>query len=96
MRFSSVIKANISLTLRKQLENLAASTTTKSFFNENSINQLDQDLQVKIGLEIHARIAANSKIFSDSECFDISNSLANSSVSYFDAALPGTMPCINM
>lgn len=52
-------------------------------------------LKVKIGLEIHARILSKTKIFSDSDCFDLNNSLVNSKVSYFDVALPGTMPTLN-
>ena len=58
-------------------------------------NNLDNELKVKIGLEIHARILSKSKIFSDSDCVDSTQSETNSNISYFDAALPGTMPSLN-
>ncbi len=58
-------------------------------------NPIKKNLKTKIGLEIHARIESKTKIFSDASCFDIKNSPINSSVAYFDAALPGTMPTIN-
>ncbi len=54
-----------------------------------------EDLKVKIGLEIHARILSKTKIFSDANCFNMSSTPINSSVAFFDAALPGTMPCMN-
>lgn len=55
----------------------------------------NEELRVKIGLEIHARILSKSKIFSDAKCFDITNSPINANVAFFDAALPGTMPTLN-
>lgn len=54
-----------------------------------------QQFQVKIGLEIHARILSKTKIFSNAETNSFVNTLCNSKVSYFDAALPGTMPTLN-
>uniref|UniRef100_A0A8C9T4Q2 Glutamyl-tRNA(Gln) amidotransferase subunit B, mitochondrial n=1 Tax=Scleropages formosus TaxID=113540 RepID=A0A8C9T4Q2_SCLFO len=46
-----------------------------------------------VGLEIHAQIYASTKLFSSSQvCF---SSPPNSSVSFFDAALPGTLPVLN-
>ena len=53
------------------------------------------DLTVKIGLEIHARILSKTKIFSDSASSELNSSLPNSNVSHFDLALPGTMPSLN-
>ena len=53
------------------------------------------NLVARLGLEIHARISAKSKIFSDADNFEISRSAVNSAVSFFDSALPGTMPTLN-
>ncbi|XP_029412622.1 glutamyl-tRNA(Gln) amidotransferase subunit B, mitochondrial isoform X2 [Nannospalax galili] len=45
-----------------------------------------------VGLEIHAQISSNSKLFSGSQvCFAAP---PNSSVSFFDASLPGTLPSL--
>ncbi|XP_031828233.1 glutamyl-tRNA(Gln) amidotransferase subunit B, mitochondrial [Nomia melanderi] len=46
-----------------------------------------------IGLEIHAQMATNSKLFSGAGTNF--NSPINSSVSMFDCAIPGTMPVLN-
>ena len=43
-----------------------------------------------IGLEIHAQISANSKLFSGSATNF--GAPINNSVSFFDASLPGTLP----
>lgn len=49
--------------------------------------------EVVIGLEVHAQIAANTKLFSKSSTnFGAS---PNSQVSFFDAAMPGTLPIVN-
>jgi aspartyl-tRNA(Asn)/glutamyl-tRNA(Gln) amidotransferase subunit B len=57
------------------------------------------NLRVKIGLEIHARILSMTKIFTDSNSSSHNGSLVNtpinSNVSTFDIALPGTMPTLN-
>nr|BAE38646.1 unnamed protein product [Mus musculus] len=46
-----------------------------------------------VGLEIHAQISSNSKLFSGAQvCFAAP---PNSLVSYFDASLPGTLPVLN-
>ncbi|XP_048189617.1 glutamyl-tRNA(Gln) amidotransferase subunit B, mitochondrial [Perognathus longimembris pacificus] len=46
-----------------------------------------------VGLEIHAQISSNSKLFSGSQvCFAAP---PNSLVSFFDASLPGTLPVLN-
>ena len=46
-----------------------------------------------IGLEIHAQIKSNSKLFSSSSTKF--GSSPNSQVSLFDAAMPGMLPVIN-
>uniref|UniRef100_A0A7M4ENZ8 Glutamyl-tRNA(Gln) amidotransferase subunit B, mitochondrial n=1 Tax=Crocodylus porosus TaxID=8502 RepID=A0A7M4ENZ8_CROPO len=46
-----------------------------------------------VGLEIHAQINSNSKIFSGSQVQFIAP--PNSLVSFFDASLPGTLPVLN-
>jgi len=50
-------------------------------------------LKPVIGLEIHAQIHANSKLFSGAG--SQFGTRVNSSVSHFDAAIPGTLPVIN-
>ena len=46
-----------------------------------------------IGLEVHAQINANSKIFSGAP--HQYNSPVNTAVSYFDSSTPGTLPVLN-
>lgn len=46
-----------------------------------------------IGLEIHAQLNAQSKLFSSSE--NMYGAPVNSKVSLFDAAIPGTLPVLN-
>ena len=52
-----------------------------------------QKWEAVIGLEVHAQIAANSKMFSSAPTSF--NKPVNSQVSYFDAAIPGTLPVLN-
>lgn len=83
---------HVTLRLQKHVTNILKQQLKKA--PKNLENQTD-DLRVKIGLEIHARILSKTKIFSDSNCFDLVNSPVNSNVAYFDASLPGTMPVLN-
>ncbi|XP_071034232.1 glutamyl-tRNA(Gln) amidotransferase subunit B, mitochondrial [Parasteatoda tepidariorum] len=46
-----------------------------------------------VGLEVHAQINSKSKLFSSSQ--SVFGSATNTEVSYFDAALPGTLPVLN-
>ncbi|OXB59159.1 hypothetical protein ASZ78_010758, partial [Callipepla squamata] len=46
-----------------------------------------------VGLEIHAQISSNSKLFSGSKVQFAAP--PNSLVSFFDASLPGTLPVLN-
>lgn len=48
-----------------------------------------------IGLEVHAQVLSNSKLMSGSAASTLSSALPNRQVSFFDAALPGTLPVIN-
>lgn len=48
---------------------------------------------VHIGLEVHVTLNTNSKLFSSSA--QLSNSAANSCVSHYDLAMPGTLPVLN-
>ncbi|KAG6330919.1 hypothetical protein ID866_8169 [Astraeus odoratus] len=50
--------------------------------------------EVVIGIEVHAQIKSRKKLFSDARTSHPSE-VPNSSVSYFDAALPGTLPILN-
>ncbi|RLN37880.1 hypothetical protein BBO99_00006885 [Phytophthora kernoviae] len=51
--------------------------------------------EVCIGLEIHAQILSRSKLMSGSASSTLSSAKPNRHVSFFDAALPGTLPVIN-
>ena len=46
-----------------------------------------------IGLEVHAQINCQSKLFSSAP--HKFNSPVNTNVSYFDASVPGTLPVLN-
>nr|XP_057927793.1 glutamyl-tRNA(Gln) amidotransferase subunit B, mitochondrial [Doryrhamphus excisus]XP_057927801.1 glutamyl-tRNA(Gln) amidotransferase subunit B, mitochondrial [Doryrhamphus excisus]XP_057927807.1 glutamyl-tRNA(Gln) amidotransferase subunit B, mitochondrial [Doryrhamphus excisus] len=50
-------------------------------------------LEAVVGLEIHAQIHSNTKLFSSSEVHFLSP--PNSLVSFFDGSLPGTLPVLN-
>ncbi len=57
-------------------------------------SQSGKKYELVIGLEIHAQINSNSKIFSTSE--NNWNSGANQNISPMDIALPGALPVINI
>ena len=59
----------------------------------NLIKGKNNDWEVVIGLEIHAQVKSNSKLFSSSPT--IFGSKPNSQVSLVDAAMPGMLPVIN-
>ena len=48
-----------------------------------------------IGLEVHAQIASETKLFSASIANDASRAPANTQVALFDASIPGTLPVLN-
>ncbi|DAZ99599.1 TPA: hypothetical protein N0F65_001427 [Lagenidium giganteum] len=48
-----------------------------------------------IGLEVHAQVLSNSKLMSASAASRLASALPNRQVSFFDAALPGTLPVVN-
>ena len=54
----------------------------------------DSNYNVCIGIEIHAQISSNTKLFSNAATsFDLDK--PNQFVTLFDAAIPGTMPHLN-
>ena len=59
----------------------------------NLIKGKKQDWETVIGLEIHAQVKSNSKLFSSSATKF--GSKPNSQVSLVDAAMPGMLPVIN-
>ena len=67
-----------------------ASTESKSF---NLIKGETGDWEVVIGLEVHAQVASQSKLFSGSSTEF--GAEPNSHVSLVDAAMPGMLPVIN-
>ncbi|EQC39300.1 hypothetical protein SDRG_03506 [Saprolegnia diclina VS20] len=52
--------------------------------------------EVCIGLEIHAQIQSVSKLFSGASAATKGSLVPNTRVSFFDAALPGTLPSVNV
>lgn len=59
----------------------------------NLINNAKLDWEVVIGIEIHAQVKSNSKLFSSSSTKF--GSTPNTQVSLVDAAMPGMLPVIN-
>ncbi len=59
----------------------------------NLIKGKKHDWEMVIGLEVHAQVKSNSKLFSSSSTKF--GSLPNSQVSLVDAAMPGMLPVIN-
>jgi len=53
------------------------------------------DWEVIIGLEVHAQVASNSKLFSVSGSSTEYGSAPNSQVSLVDAGMPGMLPVVN-
>ena len=51
------------------------------------------DWEIVVGLEVHAQILTNSKLFSDSST--VFGAAPNSQVSIVDAAMPGMLPVVN-
>ena len=58
-------------------------------------NDSSNDWISTIGLEVHAQIATNTKLFSASSANEASRAPANTQVSFFDASIPGTLPVLN-
>jgi aspartyl-tRNA(Asn)/glutamyl-tRNA(Gln) amidotransferase subunit B len=52
------------------------------------------DWEIIIGLEVHAQVTSNSKLFSGAST-DFGKADPNSNVSLVDAAMPGMLPVIN-
>ena len=59
----------------------------------NLVKGEKHDWEMVIGLEIHAQVKSNSKLFSSSST--AFGSQPNSQVSLVDAAMPGMLPVIN-
>ena len=61
--------------------------------SEYLINRIDNLYEVVIGLEVHAQVTSESKLFSTSSTKF--GAEPNTQVSLVDAALPGMLPVIN-
>ena len=61
--------------------------------SEYLINRKDNQYEVVIGLEVHAQVTSESKLFSTSSTKF--GAEPNTQVSLVDAALPGMLPVIN-
>lgn len=51
--------------------------------------------EVCIGLEVHAQVLSNAKLMSGAAASALASARPNRNVSFFDAALPGTLPVVN-
>ena len=60
---------------------------------KNFINGATGDWEIVIGMEVHAQVTAESKLFSGSST--AFGAPPNSNVSFVDAAMPGMLPVIN-
>ncbi|KAL6080407.1 Aspartyl/glutamyl-tRNA(Asn/Gln) amidotransferase subunit B [Balamuthia mandrillaris] len=97
---SSSDDCNTKLSFHRQRKFFA--TTTKSAASSSSAPVSTTTVEAKegdayweavIGLEVHAQVASNTKLFSvASASFDAA---PNTNVSFFDAAYPGTLPSLN-
>ncbi|XP_054846461.1 glutamyl-tRNA(Gln) amidotransferase subunit B, mitochondrial [Eublepharis macularius] len=76
---------------RKSL--VGASTLRGSASKTTAEKNCDAPWTAVVGLEIHAQICSNSKLFSGSQVKFAAP--PNSLVSFFDASLPGTLPVLN-
>src|SRR6476659_3175866 len=79
---------------RKRYKNkFCTSGFLKYLINFTSMSALNSNWEYFIGLEVHAQVKSNSKLFSSAPTsFGQS---PNSCVSLFDAATPGTLPILN-
>ncbi|KAL6065323.1 Aspartyl/glutamyl-tRNA(Asn/Gln) amidotransferase subunit B [Balamuthia mandrillaris] len=94
---SSSDDCNTKLSFHRQRK-FFSTTTTKSAASSSSapvstITVEPSCWEAVIGLEVHAQVASNTKLFSvASASFDAA---PNTNVSFFDAAYPGTLPSLN-
>ncbi|XP_062991209.1 glutamyl-tRNA(Gln) amidotransferase subunit B, mitochondrial [Elgaria multicarinata webbii] len=72
---------------------VAASALCRSAAETTAKQNRDVPWVAVVGLEIHAQIWSNSKLFSSSQVQF--SAPPNSLVSFFDASLPGTLPVLN-
>ncbi|XP_059972318.1 glutamyl-tRNA(Gln) amidotransferase subunit B, mitochondrial [Mesoplodon densirostris] len=70
-----------------------SSVAQQPFITAQKPRKGEREWAAVVGLEIHAQIASNSKLFSGSQV-DFA-APPNSLVSFFDASLPGTLPVLN-
>uniref|UniRef100_A0A8D2J3Y8 Glutamyl-tRNA(Gln) amidotransferase subunit B, mitochondrial n=1 Tax=Varanus komodoensis TaxID=61221 RepID=A0A8D2J3Y8_VARKO len=78
---------------RDRLRPVATSAPCRSAGETAAKRNCDVPWVGVVGLEIHAQITSNSKLFSGSEVQFAAP--PNSAVSFFDASLPGTLPVLN-
>ncbi|XP_072831827.1 glutamyl-tRNA(Gln) amidotransferase subunit B, mitochondrial isoform X1 [Vicugna pacos] len=70
-----------------------SSVAQQSLITAQEPRKGDREWAAVVGLEIHAQISSNSKLFSGSQVHFAAP--PNSLVSFFDASLPGTLPVLN-
>uniref|UniRef100_A0A8C6DWL4 Glutamyl-tRNA(Gln) amidotransferase subunit B, mitochondrial n=1 Tax=Moschus moschiferus TaxID=68415 RepID=A0A8C6DWL4_MOSMO len=70
-----------------------SSVAQQPHFTAQKPREGEHEWAAVVGLEIHAQIASNSKLFSGSQVHFAAP--PNSLVSFFDASLPGTLPVLN-
>lgn len=62
-------------------------------YQRNYSTSVDKQWQSVVGLEVHAQLSTESKLFSGAQ--NAFGGLVNNNVSLFDAAIPGTLPVLN-
>ncbi|KAL0820518.1 hypothetical protein ABMA28_006376 [Loxostege sticticalis] len=62
-------------------------------YQTNYSTSVDKQWQSVVGLEVHAQLSTESKLFSGAQ--NAFGGLVNNNVSLFDAAIPGTLPVLN-
>ncbi|KAG2381750.1 hypothetical protein C9374_006134 [Naegleria lovaniensis] len=68
--------------------------TSKKYLHTSGDESVLKGYRPVIGLEIHAQITSNSKLFSSGST-EFTNSTPNVHVTLFDASFPGTLPILN-
>ncbi|KAG9259940.1 glutamyl-tRNA(Gln) amidotransferase subunit B, mitochondrial [Astyanax mexicanus] len=90
MRFRHVCGVQL---CNPSISSLCTSGSARQIQPSTQSNRISPQLCGVVGLEIHAQIHSNSKLFSSSRVTFYSP--PNSSVAFLDASLPGTLPVLN-
>ena len=81
--------------LKTQYKPTVENSETRVRVLSNKKDKSDSNWISTIGLEVHAQIASETKLFSASAANEASRAPTNTQVSFFDASIPGTLPVLN-